>query len=368
MYLQSIYLKNFRNYDCAELFLSPGYNIFFGENGAGKTNILEAVSVISGIKSFRGSSDEEMIQKGSDYYYCRGVISDSDREILEVGYGKEGRRKRKKVKINQKEIDKFSDYFGIFLSVVISPDDINIIKGSPEVKRKYFDSYLAKVNNDYTDTLIKFRKALTNRTVIIKKIKEGEYSEKKHLDVWNDIFADASSKLIKFRSSFITSVNKFFSEAHYFISGFSESPYIEYINSLSIIDKEDIIKKLEENYRKEILLGITLQGPQRDNYVFTDKNGDDCIPFCSQGQKRTIALAIKSSEIMHIENNYKTKPVVLVDDIFSELDEKRRKNVFEMFKKNYQVLFTTVSPESIIKNGFSNCTLFNIHDGMVEKK
>ncbi len=365
MYLNNLILKNFRNCITTEIVLSPKYNIFFGENGAGKTNILEAVSVISGIKSFRGSSDDEMIQRGKYFYYCRGEILE-EREILEIAYSVGGNTKKKKVKINNKEIDKFSDYFGRFLTVIISPDDINLIKGSPEIKRKYFDSYIAKINRSYTESLLKFRKALTNRTIIIKKIRDGYFSEKKHLDVWNYIFAEEASKIISHRNFFIFVLNEYFSEIFHRISGTQYSPQIKYLNSLSLEDKEDILKKLENNYNKEIILGVTLQGPQRDNFIFSDKNGDDCIPFFSQGQKRAVALALKCSEIIHIEKNFDKKPVVLVDDIFSELDEKRRKNVFDMFKNNYQVLFTTVNPENIVSTGFDNCALFNIIEGKVE--
>lgn len=365
MYIKKIYLKNFRNYCDEELHLSPEYNIFFGENGAGKTNILESVSVISSIKSFRGSSDDEMIYKSRDFYYCRGDIFIEENKILEVAYSREGNKKRKKVKINQKEIEKFSDYFGIFLTVVISPDDINLIKGSPEIKRKYFDSYMAKIYSEYTETLLKFRKALTNRTVIIKKIKDGNVSEKKHLDIWNDIFSEEASKIISYRNSFVNSLNEHFFYSYKNISGTSFSPKIKYINSLSVQEKKDILKNLENNYRKEILLGITLQGPQRDNYLFIDDNEEDCTPYFSQGQKRAVALALKCSEIIYIEKNYGKKPVVLVDDIFSELDEKRRKNVFDIFKNNYQVLFTSGNPEFIVQNGFENCALFHVKDGKV---
>ncbi len=366
MHINNLILKNFRNYNVIEIQFSPNYNILFGENGSGKSNILEAVSVISGIKSFRGSSDDEMIQRGKDFYYCRGDISEES-EIIEIAYSNERNTKRKKVKINYKEVEKFSDYFGRFLTVVISPDDINLIKGTPEIKRKYFDSYIAKTNDGYTESLIKFRKALTNRTVIIKKIKDGVYSEKKHLDVWNYIFSEEASKIISYRNHFIVTLNAYFEEVFHRISSFHYSPQVKYINSLSLEDKDDILKKLELNYYKEITLGVTLQGPQRDNYIFVDKEGEDCIPFFSQGQKRAVALALKSSEIMYIENNFGKKPVVLVDDIFSELDEKRRRNVFDMFKNNFQVLFTTVNPENIVSTGLENCTLFNIVDGRAKR-
>lgn len=366
MYINNLILKNFRNCIVSEIRLSPAYNIFFGENGAGKTNILEAISVISNIKSFRGSSDDEMIQRGKDFYYCRGDISE-ECDVLEIAYSRESNVKRKKVKINHKEVEKFSDYFGRFLTVVISPDDINLIKGSPEIKRKYFDSYIAKLHRGYTESLIKFRKSLINRTVIIKKIKDGIFSEKKHLDVWNDIFAEEASKIISYRKNFIFSLNEYFSDVFHNISGSHYSLQVKYINSLSMEDKCDILNKLEGNFNKEIILGVTLQGPQRDNFVFIDKDGEDCIPFFSQGQKRAVALALKCSEIIHIEKNFRKKPVVLVDDIFSELDEKRRKNVFDMFKNNFQVLFTTVNPENIVNTGFDDCALFNVVDGMVKR-
>lgn len=367
MYVKYISLRNFRNYENLELEFNRNYNIFYGENGSGKTNILESISIVSSVKSFRGASDEEMVKSGENYYFCKAGICNSDSQILEVGYSKDGVKRKKKLKINGREINKFSEYFGVLITSTISPDDVNIVKGSPEIKRKYFDLCLVKLYKEYAETLINFRRSLVNRTAILKKIKEGRSSEKRHLDVWNDIFADESAKLIVSRKTFIFELNKIFSDVYKKISGMDFSPKILYKNSMDVENKDDIVKKLEQNYNKEVAIGITLHGPQRDNYVFVDVDGKDCIPYFSYGQKRMVAISLKCSELIFMENTQCKKPVVLVDDVFAELDEKRKKSIFDFFKSGYQVFFTAVNLNMISNEDIDDANIYYVEKGSVKR-
>lgn len=349
MYINKISLKNFRNYSSATISFSPEYNFLTGDNGVGKTNILEAVSVSSNIRSFRNSPDDDLIHWGENWYYCMCEVSECENNIFEVGYSKEKEWVKKKLKIDYKEIKKASDYFGRLLSVAISPEDIVLISGPPESRRRFFDGVFSKVEVDYFNTLLLFRKALTNRNRVLKDIKDKKNNyDIHHLDTWNQLFAKHASELIKKRIIFSSEFSNVFSVSYNNISGSEFFPEIHYKNNISCCDENEILLKLEESKKKDLVLGSTTMGPHRDDYIFNNDKGMNFQNFSSQGQKRTASISLKSAELSFLESRTKKKAVILVDDIFSELDDKRRKNLLAFLTRGNQVIFSMIDSREFL--------------------
>lgn len=342
MILKSLKLINFRNYDNLEINFSPEINFITGDNGSGKTNILEAISIISNLKSFRNINDNNIVKWNSSSYYCSGEITDSEYLKFEVGYSVQNNKPKKKIKIDSNEIKKVSDYYGKLITVNFIPTDINIINGTPEIRRRYFDSVISKIYPDYIDELNKYREICYSRNLLLKKIKENR-SDIKHLDVWNRMFAEKAFSIIKKRRFFINEFNKLFKKNYLQISNEESSPSIVYSATLKSDDYESLFSEVNSNLKIDVRRGNTVFGPHRDDYLINNTEGVAFNNYASQGQKRTSSISLKLSEVEIIKEIKKKKCIILVDDIFSELDEKRRKSMIDLLKNEGQIIFTMVN-------------------------
>lgn len=364
MHIDKIILKNFRNYSTEEINLSDNINFFTGKNGSGKTNILEGVGVVSGIKSFRGNTDKDMIQKNKESYFCSLTCRDQDRSLLfEVGYADVSGKYKKKVKVNGKEIQKFSDYYGELLTVVFQPDDINLVNSGPENRRKYFDSLISKIDRKYLQNLTDFKRVLLSRNKCLKDIADGKCSTG-DLNIWNELFAQKAVYIVNKRISFLENFNNIFSDNYSLISeeGNITIPILEYSSDCPVNELE-ILEKFEKYERVELLRKTGIFGPQRDDFIFKTED-DNFTSVASQGQKRTAVIALKNSEIDVIENFTGKKVIIMIDDIFSELDSIRRMNLIHSISRNNQILLTAVSIENI-KDYFTdkNIRHFDVDNG-----
>ena len=364
MILKSIKLINFRNYQNLEMEFSPEINFITGQNGSGKTNILEAVSIISNLKSFRNILDKDMIRWNNNSYYCSGEITGSEQARFEVGFSNENFKIKKKLKIDGNEIKKVSDYYGKLITVAFIPSDINIISGPPEIRRRYFDSVISKLYPEYIDDLNRLRQILNARNILLKKIKAG-LTDLKQIDVWNRMFADKSYSIIKKRIEFINIFNSIFYNIYKNISGEIESPLITYNSTLNYISHEEIFNDILNNQRRDIRRGSTGIGPQRDDYLFCNSPGFNFMNYASQGQKRTAVISLKISEFEIIKKIREKKSIILVDDIFSELDEKRRNNMIEILIKEGQLIFTMVDNNRLRVSENYKTKSFLVNNGYV---
>ncbi len=359
-------LMNFRNYSSLDIQFSPEINFITGDNGSGKTNIIEAVSVISNLKSFRNTSDSHIVKWGSNSYYCSGNVSYSDFEKFEVGFINEGEKSKKKIKIDGKEINKASDYYGKLLSVVFNPADINIINGTPDIRRRYFDSVISKIYPEYIDHLNEFKSVLNSRNIILKKIREGK-ADNKHLDVWNRLFADKSLSIIKKRETFLKMFNNLFNNTYSIIGGETDSPEIKYC-TINAETFDDFYKLILSRVNEDIKRGNTGIGPQRDDYIFQNSKNINFNNYASQGQKRTASICLKLSEFEIIKQIKGEKSIILIDDIFSELDEKRRTNMIDLLKDKGQLIFTMVNSDYIKKDMPGNVKTFSVKNCKIYTK
>jgi DNA replication and repair protein RecF len=362
-------IKNFRNYSEAKLKFSEEINFITGENGSGKTNILEALSILSNIRSFRNIGDSSIIKKGETSYYCSAVLSESVYLKFETGCTTSNGKIIKKIKIDGGEIHKVRDYYGRFLTVIFSPGDINIITGSPELRRRFLDSVISKTDPEYIETLSEFKKILISRNALLRKIKSGGSSDYKNLEVWDMVFAEKACKIIKKRENFVNAFSGKFSISYKMISDTDETPDLFYQSLLKDKSSDDIYNLMVQNRNKDIRLGSTATGPQRDDYLIAYKNKESFNNFASQGQKRTASIAIKIAEFETVEEKTGEKCVILVDDIFSELDSSRRNNMVNVLSGGNQVIFTMVNTDFITADSFREASRFMVFpEGRIEQQ
>jgi len=347
MYISRLNLKNFRNYESAEVSFAPSINFITGNNGSGKTNILEAISVLANIKSFRNISDYDMVKWKSYSYYISAEVMENAIKKFEVGFSFEKERSRKKIKIDEAEIKKASDYYGKFLIVVISPGDINIINDGPEIRRNFFDSVISKIDKEYFEKLNEFKKTVINRNSLLKQLREHKVNDVGQLEPWDLIFANKAAYITKRREDFIGGFKDTFILNYENIAADDNAPDIKYVNTLGVSDEKIILKKLKERRTKDILLGNCGSGPHRDDFLMKNYDGKHFINYASQGQKRTAAISLKISECDIIKKVLNKEAVVLIDDIFSELDERRRKSMMKLLNRENQVIFTMVNIDFI---------------------
>ena len=359
MYIKELIVKNFRNYSFLELSFSPGINCIVGNNGVGKTNILEAISVVSNIRSFRNNHDAEIIKWNEEGYYCSSLVQrEGEEQRFEIGCSLRDDTVVRKLKIDGVEIKSADAYYGKILSVILSPIDIHIVHGSPDIRRRFIDSVISKIDARYFKTLSEFRTILASRNRILKNIKIRA-SNAKELDVWDVLFSEKSVEIVAARGKFVTSFNEIFRDIYARISN-EQPPSLSYRASISSDDHSAVQRMLEEHRLRDIAAGSSGMGPQRDDVVIQGEAGMRFTSYASQGQKRTAAVALKVSECLFLERNKGERAIVLVDDIFSELDAQRRLRTVDILQRGNQIIVTMVHCEDDALTQSSPSKMFHI--------
>lgn len=367
MYVQELTVKNFRNYGNLHISFAPEINFIIGNNGVGKTNILEAISVASNIKTFRNIHDSQIIRWNEDSYYTSVTSGESEDRVFEVGCTIAQDKIKKRLKIDGKEIKAAGEYYGRLLTVILSPIDINIVNGTPDFRRRFFDSVISKIDVSYFETLNEFKKVLLSRNNVLKKIKNN-VEENRQLDVWDILFSEKASLITSRRFSFIEKFNRIFQNLYAQIATDDEPPGIEYYCTTGRDDAAAIHQKLVQIRGRDILLGSTGIGPQRDDFILENRVKYRFTNYASQGQRRTAAVTLKMAECVIIEEEKGKKSIILVDDIFSELDEKRRSKMIDMLRRGNQILFTMVHFDPVKLDKFGNYKGFVVESNGVVKE
>lgn len=360
MYVKKICLKNYRNIEKLELNLTDGVNIFYGQNAQGKTNLLESIYMCATGRSHRTHKDKELINFDSDEAHIRiEVCKQNIQDKIDIHLKKES---KKGIAINNIPINKIGELFGYLNVVIFSPEDLNLIKQGPQERRKFIDMELCQINNIYYYNLSQYHKVLKQRNILLKKI-DKDKSLKDTLFVWDKQLVQYGIKIIQTRSDFIQKLNIISNNIHKNITNNKEQLEIKYKPSVL---KEEFEQKLLKNINKDILYKTTSYGPHKDDILFFI-NGINARDFGSQGQQRTVSLSTKLAEIQLIEEEKLSQPILLLDDVLSELDKDRQKFLIQNIK-NLQVIITCTGVEDVLKNLHKNCTIFYVNNGNIVKQ
>ncbi len=357
MYIESVQLKNFRNYETLELNLVPETNIFYGNNAQGKTNILEALYLCGTTKSHRGSKDKDMIRFGADEAHIRMMVN---RDTLSYKIDMHLRKnKAKGVAINGLPIKKAGELFGVVNLVFFSPEDLNIIKNGPGERRRFLDLELCQLDKIYLTDLAAYNHIVNQRNKLLKDI-SVQPSLKSTLEIWDMQMADYGRRIIEKRREFTEELNETVRGIHHNLTGGQEELEVIYEPNTGSGELEKIIR---ENREKDMRMKLTSVGPHRDDLCVM-ANGIDIRRYGSQGQQRTAALSLKLSEIYILKRKIRDTPVLLLDDVLSELDSSRQNYLLESIC-DIQTLITCTGLDDFVSHQFQINKTYQVADGMV---
>ena len=368
MYLKKLYLLHFRNYDNLLLTLHNGINIIYGENAQGKTNLLESIYVLAMTKSHRSFIDNNLIQNGSSYSQIKGQLHQDD---IDNTYEVIIENKKKSIKINDNTIKSVSDYISNINIIIFYPDDLDLIKSSPLIRRRFINSELGQLDGKYLNILSDYNKILKMRNDYIKFINQGESYDENYFNIITDYYIDKSIKLYQERYNFINLLNEQVEKIFKNISGLSNF-HILYKNSFDFDSYDDADKmriqmknKIKNSYATEIRLKSTLFGPHKDDLEFYIDT-KEVKNYGSQGQQRMAVLAIKLSEIEIFKNKTGNYPILLLDDVFSELDYMKKNNLLNYIRDNVQTIITTTELDNISPEIKRHAKLIEINSGKIK--
>ena len=378
MYVSEVLINNLRNHVHSELDFGKGLNVLYGLNGSGKTTILEAISLCGFSKSFMHVNDSSLMNKEEAFWH----VSLNSRNDFDIPY-------KINIRFNGSGRKQISSMFGDYLLpkdvigelplVILSPDFKNITSGSPADRREFVDKILAQSSKVYVEDIIKYKKALKQRNNILISAKTERHYNHQLIEPWTEVLIDTGAAIIKRRKEFEIEFVNTFQERYKDVSNGKEDVWLEYVPSgVKEIDektnKDEIKEKLNLAFKKaekeELRRGTTLFGPQKDELKILINSGV-AKEYASQGQHKSLLISLKFSEFHYLKDKKRETPVVLLDDIFSELDIERAEKVLEMVTSNYaQTLITVTDGETMkkIMPEKAECTYYKIDNGLVRKE
>lgn len=364
MFIKKIELNNFRNYIHLDMDFHKKVNILVGKNAQGKTNLIEAIYLTSIGKSFRTNKDQEMIGFDKEFARVKIIAEKNEEPIeLEIMIKKEG----KEVKKEGYKLSKTTEMLDNIYIVVFSPEDLRIVKDEPEKRRKFIDRELCQLKPVYYSNLSKYKKILQQRNALLKEknIKEDV------LKVWDLSLCDVGCKIIKSRQEFIKKINIISKDIHKEITNEKENLEIIYEANIGYVEnvedqKKLYLEKLEKNWKNDIYRGNTSIGPHKDDLKLM-VNGIDIRNYGSQGQQRTAALSLKLAEVKLIEEEKREKPILLLDDVLSELDSSRQKYLISSLR-DIQIFITTTEISGFLESNIQEKNIYKVKEGKVKLK
>ena len=356
MWINKIEINNFRNYKKQEINFDKNINLFFGENAQGKTNIIEAIFLGSMGKSFRAKKDKEMITLGEEKSLINIYYQKKDRDgniKIELG-------NRKNVYINGIKIKKLSELLGNINVIIFTPDDINILKGGPQNRRRFLDIMISQLRPNYMHNLNLYLKTLEQRNNYLRQIKEENKNEDL-LNIWDEKLVEYGIKIYNYRKEFIDKIKDKIKKIHKEITNGKEEIEIDYITEC--ISTEKYLELLKQRRKLDIIKGYTTKGIHRDDFMIYINKKELGI-YGSQGQHRTVILSLKLAELDIVKEEINDSPILLLDDFMSELDEIRRKNLLEKIE-DIQVIITCTEKIDIENK---KILVYNVKSGNIEKE
>jgi len=365
LYIDQLVLKNYRNYEEASLELSPKLNIFIGDNAQGKTNLLESIYVTGFGKSFRTSRDKDLVRMGEEQAQIR-VHGEKAYTDVTVDF-RLNKRAEKDIRVNGNRLLKRSDLFGALNIVLFSPEDLRLIKEGPSERRRFIDRELSQISPRYCQGLIEYMRIMGQRNELLKQIPYKKSMEAM-LPIWNEKMAKAGTDVIIRRHKFLSRLDEISHEIHKGITDEKEKLKIKYLSNISVknFDEYDTIymvfeERLKTAYESDLKRGYTSVGPHRDDLgIFV--NEIDIRQFGSQGQQRTAALSLRLSEIEIIKEEVGEYPILLLDDVMSELDNRRQNDLIRTMR-DIQTIITITDVESIDDSFIKEARIFHVDQG-----
>ncbi|MHA7138418.1 DNA replication/repair protein RecF [Rossellomorea arthrocnemi] len=370
MYIEQLELRNYRNYESIDVSFENKVNVILGENAQGKTNIMESIYVMAMAKSHRTSNDKDLIRWDEEYAKIKGRIQKYNGALpLELILSKKG----KKAKSNHLEQSKLSQYVGNMNVVMFAPEDLHLVKGSPQVRRRFIDMEIGQVSPVYLHDISLYQKILQQRNHYLKQLQTRKQKDQTMLDVLTEQFIEMAVKITKKRFEFVQLLESWAKPIHSGISRNLETLEIVYKPSLDVSDNQEWSKmvdiyeqKFDGIREREIDRGVTLIGPHRDDLQFI-VNGRDVQTFGSQGQQRTTALSVKLAEIELIHSEIKEYPILLLDDVLSELDDYRQSHLLNTIQGKVQTFVTTTNVDGIDHQTLNEATTFEVEAGSMKR-
>jgi DNA replication and repair protein RecF len=365
MYLQRLSVINFKNYTEAELGLSDGVNVFVGNNGAGKTNLLDAIHYLSLCKSYFNPIDTQQIKQGTDFFIITGAFERKGNTETVACSVK--RNQKKQFKRNKKDYQRLADHIGLFPLVMISPYDISIIIEGSEERRKFIDNVISQTDNFYLDELITYNKVLINRNMLLKQIADTGRYDLSLMEVLDEQLTTSGSRIFEKRKAFMESFTEIFDQHYRFLTDDAERVDLVYESQLLQESFEQLLKKGVE---KDRVMERTLSGVHRDDLIFS-VHGMPMKKFGSQGQQKSFLIALKLAQYTFLYREKGFKPLLLLDDIFDKLDDLRVTRLMQMISNHDfgQVFITDTNiarVEGIFKKIDVPITLFKVAGGQVD--
>ncbi|GAC1307677.1 MAG: DNA replication and repair protein RecF [Mucilaginibacter sp.] len=365
MYLKQLSVINFKNYAEAGLSFSEGVNVFTGDNGAGKTNLLDAIHYLSLCKSYFNPIDSQQIKQDADFFIINGNFNrNGHKEAVSCGVK---RNQKKQFKRNKKDYQRLADHIGLFPLVMVSPYDISIIIEGSEERRKFIDNVISQTDNSYLDELITYNKVLANRNALLKLIADTGRYDPHLLEVLDEQLTTSGNLIFEKRKAFMASFTEIFNDHYSFLSEDAEQVEMVYESQLLTCDFTALLKRSVE---KDRALERTTNGIHKDDLVFAI-HGMPMKKFGSQGQQKSFLIALKLAQYSFLNHQNGFKPILLLDDIFDKLDDKRVTKLMQMISNHdFGQVFITDTSESRVKGIFSaigvDIELFKVKGGEID--
>jgi len=369
MFINELSLQNYRNYRSLDITFDNKINVIKGENAQGKTNLLESIYLLAFTKSYRASTDRELILWDSPFAKVSTTVEKKNGQTipLELIIHENG----KKAKVNNLEQPKLSDYIGILNIVMFAPEDLALVKGAPQNLRRFIDMELGQIDTLYLYNLGQYQKVLKQRNSLLRNMQQNNLQDDTYLQVLTEQLAHFASFIIEKRFSFIQMLREWASNIHYSISREQELLTISYEATVEVLE-DDEREKIENSYldafrkvrERELRLGTTALGPHRDDMTFFI-NDKEVKQFGSQGQQRTTALSLKLACIDLIYDQVKEYPILLLDDVLSELDDYRQSHLLTTIQHKVQTFVTTTTIDGIHHETLQNAAIYTIENGVV---
>ena len=361
MQILNLKLLNFRNYEKLDIVFNPAKNIIIGQNGMGKTNIVEAIYVLAFTKSFRGTKENVVIRNNCDLARVEGTVKAEYTDDYKVIIKNDG----KKVKINNTNIDKISDYLSRINVVLFTSEDLKLIKDTPNTRRKLINIELSQFSNDYLKILTYYNKVLKQRNMYLKTLYTNSMATIDYLDILTNQLIELGLKIFNYRKQFIDDISDYISNNYAKITG-NSSLKLNYRSDYYDKNKDELLQLYKKEQERDIVLGKTNIGIHHDDYEFI-LDGYNLKDYGSEGEQKNAVISLKMAEIDIFRNQKGVIPILILDDLFSELDEVKIKNILSFIDNSIQTFVTTTELNKVSDELKSSSKIFSVINGVVEE-